>query len=132
VCHPGSTVGYRINEGRRVLAYMPDHEPALGAKRFPGAVDWTSGLDLAAGADLLIHDAQYTSAEYGERVGWGHSALDHMLRFATEAGAKHAITFHHDPGHSDAMLDRLVEDARNSFDLPFELTAGTEGAIFDV
>ena len=37
VCHPGPTVGYRIDDGRSVLAYLPDHEPALGARPYPGA-----------------------------------------------------------------------------------------------
>ena len=42
------------------------------------------------------------------------------------------VTFHHDPSHSDAMLDRLVDEALDSFDLPFELIPGTEGASFDL
>jgi len=57
VCHPGSTVGYRVSERNRSLAYLPDHEPALGMRAFPAKPEWTSGFDLAADADLLIHDA---------------------------------------------------------------------------
>jgi phosphoribosyl 1,2-cyclic phosphodiesterase len=60
VCHPGSTVGYRIAEGSTSVAYLPDHEPALGVRQFPEEADWTSGFDLAAGVDLLIHDAPRT------------------------------------------------------------------------
>lgn len=66
VCHPGPTVGYRITapEGG-VLTYLPDHEPALAALRFPSLPrEWTSGATLAAEADLLIHDSQYSAAEY--------------------------------------------------------------------
>lgn len=71
VCHPGPTVGYRVTTSDSVLAYLPDHEPALGARTFPAARDWTSGYALAEGADLLIHDAQYSREEYAAHQGWG-------------------------------------------------------------
>lgn len=132
VCHPGPTVGYRISENGRTLAYLPDHEPALGAREFPSAPDWTSGFDLVAGADLLVHDAQYTLEEYAERVGWGHSALPHALALARLAGVRRLVTFHHDPSHDDRVLDRFLDEARGAGDLPFELDAGTEGAQFEV
>ncbi len=132
VCHPGPTVGYRISEDTTSIAYLPDHEPALGVRRFPEESDWTSGFDLAAGADLLIHDAQYSPLEYTQRVGWGHSAIPHTLGFAAAARVKRLVTFHHDPGHDDLALDRLVMEARSSSDLPFELIPGTEGASFDL
>jgi phosphoribosyl 1,2-cyclic phosphodiesterase len=132
IVHPGPTVGYRIIEGEAALAYLPDHEPAIGAERFPLAAEWTSGYELAAGVDLLIHDAQYSAAEYPAHVGWGHSALPHMLAFATLTRVKRLVTFHHDPGHSDAALDQLHAEARATFTLAFELIAGTEGASFEV
>src|SRR5262249_58591671 len=64
VCHPGPTMGYRIETEQASLAYLPDHEPALGARRFPLDADWTSGFDLAQEVDVLLHDAQYTREEY--------------------------------------------------------------------
>jgi ribonuclease BN (tRNA processing enzyme) len=131
VCHPGSTLGYRISEGTRSLAYLPDHEPALGVREFPGEPEWTSGFDLAAGADLLIHDAQYTTEEYQKRVGWGHSAIRDAVAFATLAGARRFVPFHHDPTHDDAMLD-CIDSAVRTGDLPFGFVAGTEGATFEV
>jgi len=132
VCHPGSTVGYRISEGGRSVAYLPDHEPTLGVRDFPGRPAWTSGFDLASGADLLIHDAQYTAEEYRERIGWGHSAIPDALAFAALAGAGRFVPFHHDPTHDDAMLDRIDSSVRASGDLPFRLVSGTEGATFEV
>jgi ribonuclease BN (tRNA processing enzyme) len=132
VCHPGPTVGYRITGDGVSMAYIPDHEPALGAHPFPDQSDWTSGFDLAAGVDLLIHDAQYSTAEYPRRVGWGHSALPQALVFAARAGVKRLVTFHHDPGRDDAALDRLIEEARSTTDLPFELIPGIEGANFEI
>ena len=71
IIHPGPTVGYRLSEGDRVMAYLPDHEPALGARRFPDGPAWTSGYRLAENVDLLIHDGQYTAAERSSRIGWG-------------------------------------------------------------
>jgi phosphoribosyl 1,2-cyclic phosphodiesterase len=130
VCHPGPTVGYRITEAGRSIAYLPDHEPALGVRRFPRAPDWTSGVDLATGVDLLIHDAQYSAAEYPERVGWGHSSLPQAIGFAALARVKQLVTFHHDPGHDDLFLDRLMAQVRRSSEIPFELVPGTEGATF--
>jgi phosphoribosyl 1,2-cyclic phosphodiesterase len=132
VCHPGSTVGYRISEGPCSVAYLPDHEPALGVRAFPAEPEWTSGFDLAAGADLLIHDAQYTAAEYLERVGWGHSAMRDAVAFATLAGVRRFVPFHHDPTHDDATLDGIDQAVRASGDLAFQLVAGMEGATFEV
>ena len=127
VCHPGPTVGYRITADGVTVAYIPDHEPALGLGRMPAAPDWISGFDLAAGADVLIHDAQYSAAEYGEHVGWGHSALTHTLALATAAGVGRLVTFHHDPGHDDDTLTRLLEEAGGGATFPFQIVPGTEG-----
>jgi phosphoribosyl 1,2-cyclic phosphodiesterase len=132
VLHPGPTVGYRITENGASLAYLPDHEPALGVDHFPGEPDWTSGFELAAGVDLLIHDAQYTPVEYLTHVGWGHSALPQAIAFATRAGVKRLVPFHHDPAHADQLLDRLFDEGRIGSKLPFEFIPGREGASFEL
>lgn len=88
-----------------MLAYLPDHEPALCG--FPGPAEWTSGPDLARDDDVLIHDAQYIAEEYAAHVGWGHSALPDTLVFASAVGAGHLVPFHHDPAHTDDDLDAL-------------------------
>ena len=132
VCHPGITVGYRIEAGGATLAYLSDHEPALGVSRFPMREDWTSGYALARDADLLLHDAQYSLAEYADHVGWGHSALDHALAFARLARAKRLVTFHHDPAHDDDVVDRLTAEATAAVRVPCAVTAGAEGAVFEL
>jgi phosphoribosyl 1,2-cyclic phosphodiesterase len=132
VCHPGPTLGYRIDDGRTCVTYIPDHEPALGTTKFPDTPAWTSGFDLAEGADLLIHDAQYDTQEYRDHVGWGHSAVVHCLDFARMAGVKRFVTFHHDPGHDDATLDRILAQARARSAYPFEIIPGTEGATLEI
>jgi ribonuclease BN (tRNA processing enzyme) len=132
VCHPGPTVGYRISACSGSLAYLPDHEPALGVQRFPLPGDWTSGCALARGADLLIHDAQYTAEEYEQRIGWGHSSWRHAFAFAALVGAKHLVPFHHDPAHSDKDLDALCAEALASMKPSFAVTPGTEGLTFEL
>jgi ribonuclease BN (tRNA processing enzyme) len=133
ICHPNPTVGYRIEEQGRVLAYIPDHEPALcmrdGKWLDP---EWISGYDLATGADLLIHDAQFTDEQYARCIGWGHSTHRQALEFAAHVGAKQIALFHHDPTHDDATLDRLIEDALGRFKPDFRVSGGREGEVFEV
>ena len=114
VCHPGPTVGYRLDDGTTSLAYISDHEPALGCRVFPDLPQWMSGLGLAQGADVLIHDAQYTEEEYEDHIGWGHSSVRQTNAFAQAAGVAHLVPFHHDPAHDDDMLDSMFDRARDS------------------
>jgi phosphoribosyl 1,2-cyclic phosphodiesterase len=111
VAHRGPTLGYRITEGDTALAYIPDHEPALGAPFEEIEDDWISGYALAENASLLIHDCQYTDDEYPQHVGWGHSRLSDTLAFARRVRAQRLALFHHDPMHEDEMLDAFVEEA---------------------
>jgi phosphoribosyl 1,2-cyclic phosphodiesterase len=132
VCHPGPTVGFRIHGDGASLTYLPDHEPALGLGEIPSDPEWIPGFDLARNVDLLIHDAQFTSEEYPKYVGWGHSSIEHALAFARAAGVRRLAPFHHDPSHSDAILDRLYEEIEKTHELPFELTPATEGTTLTV
>ncbi len=139
ICHPDPTVGYRIvgstTEGRpTTLAYLPDHEPALGwpSNRCPFSKDWTSGYSIAAGVDLLIHDAQYNNIEYEQKIGWGHSSLQQAMRFAELTEARCLVPFHHDPAHSDAYLDQLFAETVASEQPPFAVMPGIEGTTFDL
>jgi len=111
VTHRGPTLGYRITDGDTTLAYISDHEPGLGAPLDSLEPEWISGYDLAHGADLLIHDCQYTDEEYPDHVGWGHSRLTDTLTFARRVEAKQLLLFHHDPLHSDEFLDGFAEEA---------------------
>ena len=131
VCHPGPTVGYRVASPRGVIAYLPDHEPALGAKKFPLDPEWTSGYTLSADADLLIHDAQYSAAEYPNRIGWGHSSLHQALAFGKLCRVKNLIPFHHDPSHSDDELDRFTQEAVADLKPRFNVIHGVEGVVFE-
>lgn len=132
VCHPGPTVGYRIETPHASLAYLSDHEPALGAEKFPLNKEWTSGYSTAAGVDLLIHDAQYTDDEYPDHIGWGHSSMQQTFAFARLAEVGRLVPFHHDPAHTDNDLDRITAKAMTEIEPSFIVTPGTEGATFEL
>jgi phosphoribosyl 1,2-cyclic phosphodiesterase len=125
VIHPGPTVGYRVTGRHSVFTYIPDHEPALGRTGMLTDRKWISGIDLASGADLLLHDAQYSLQEYKDKMGWGHSSMDDTLLFASVTGVKHLLLAHHDPSHSDAQLKELFTDLkkRNNYTFIYELAA---------
>ncbi len=114
-----------------MVEYLPDHEPALGVSGFPSSREWTSGFDLAHGADLLIHDAQYTEAEYVNHVGWGHSAIGHLAGFARLAEVKSVAPFHHDPSHSDEQVDALAEELAAQIPA-IAVRPGAEGSRFEL
>ena len=69
-------------------------------------------MEFLAGADLVIHDSQYTLEEYPSKLTWGHSPAELAVDFALAAGAKRLALFHHDPLRDDAALDQLVETCR--------------------
>ncbi|MFN0096310.1 MAG: MBL fold metallo-hydrolase [Dehalococcoidia bacterium] len=127
IIHPGSTIGFRISEGAKSLAYLPDHEPALGRGEVDADPAWVSGAQLADGVDLLIHDAQYTDEEYHRHVGWGHSSTTQTVAFAGLAGAKRLALFHHDPAHSDHEVAAIAARARTLAPSGMDVEAAAEG-----
>lgn len=116
VSHPGSTVGYRLEQKGHVLAFIPDHEPVLGVPLDSLETEWISGHALAAGADVLVHDCQFSEPEYLDRVGWGHSSVADAVGFARRAGVGRLVLFHHDPDRADDEVDQLVERAGELWD----------------
>jgi phosphoribosyl 1,2-cyclic phosphodiesterase len=133
VAHQGPTLGYRIEEGGRSLAYIPDHEPSIGVDLRSLGEDWLSGHAVARNADVLIHDAQYSEEEYPHHVGWGHSSIEHVVTFAELSGAKRLLLFHHDPHHSDEELDALCVRARELWPGGDDtLHVGAEGMEIDL
>ena len=132
VIHPNPTIGYRIEAEYTAVTYLPDHEPALGGRTFGMDNSWTSGYKLAEGADLLIHDTQYTQEEYESRVGFGHSSIEHAFRFAGLSSVRHFAPFHHDPTHSDETLDRMFEQAIGTLQPSYKVTPSREGMAIDV
>ena len=107
--HPQGCMGFRIETKEGVLVYATDNEP--GDAKFDRAV-----RKLAEGADVLIYDAQYLPEEYeARRRGWGHSHWREAVNVVMESGAKELILYHHDPDHTDSVIDKVVADARNYY-----------------
>ncbi len=102
--HPGRATGYRLEYGKRAIAYITDTEHQ------PGLLD-PHVLGLAERADLLIYDCNYTDEEFATRVGWGHSSWEEGVRIIEAAGAKRLAIFHHDPDHDDRFLDGVKAQA---------------------
>jgi phosphoribosyl 1,2-cyclic phosphodiesterase len=107
VPHCGPTVGYRVDWAGVSVAYISDHQAPLALDTVADSV-----LELADRADVLIHDAQYTRAEFTEKAHWGHCTVDYAVRVARDAGVGRLVLFHHDPAHGDDVLDQLLAEAR--------------------
>jgi ribonuclease BN (tRNA processing enzyme) len=133
VNHRGPTLGFRITDGDVTVTYIPDHEPALGQSLDRSSPGWISGYELAREADLLIHDAQYTEDEYAGRVGWGHSATEHVVSFARRCGVRRLALFHHDPLHEDPMVRSMTQAAQAALDGSVEdVSAAREGESVEI
>jgi len=130
LCHPGPTVGYRCELGGAVVAFMPDHEPSLGSSDFPNSTEWCSGYNISEAADLLFHDGQYSNNEYDRRVGWGHSSVSHAVDFANLSKVKKMVLFHHDPAHTDAQLEAMVDKSIQGKNIDFDFVIGKENDVF--
>lgn len=119
--HPGSAYGYRITEGERTVVYVTDVEH--GTRIDPAVVA------LAHGADLLIHDAQYTPGELLEKRGWGHSSWEQAVEVGLEAKVKRLALFHHDPDHDDTFLAGVEREVQRLFANAFLAREGLEVAL---
>jgi ribonuclease BN (tRNA processing enzyme) len=132
VIHPGPTVGFRVRHKDSVFTYIPDHEPALGLNGIFSDPKWVSGIDLAMGADLLLHDAQYSVQEYKGKIGWGHSSMEDAALFASMAGVKHLLLAHHDPSHTDDHLNEMYREMKSKYNYPFRYELAAEGMEFEL
>ena len=108
VPHTGLTNGYRIELDGVTVVYISDHQMPLDGSH--GVTDEV--LELCAGADLLIHDAQYTPEEFAVKRDWGHCTVEYAVHVAAEADVRRLALFHHDPTHDDVFIDCLVDRAR--------------------
>jgi phosphoribosyl 1,2-cyclic phosphodiesterase len=130
--HPGTTLGFRLTpvKGGPSLAYVTDNELGPGG-HYDVPVTWRKDfVAFLSGVDLLIHDAMYTPAELALHRGWGHSTYEEAVTLAQDTGAKRLVLFHHEPEHSDEMMDGLMKSARafaKKDGRPLEVLAALEG-----
>lgn len=132
ICHPGPTIGYRIELDNAVLAYIPDHEVAMGSANFPNEPEWTSGFTLCDNADLLLHDAQFSTVEYPHRIGWGHSSMSDAIKLGKLAGVKKMLLFHHDSHKNDLQIQHLFEELIQTDPPEFEVELAKEGLTYSL
>jgi hypothetical protein len=131
--HTALTLGFRLEADGVVLVYASDHEPF--SRHLASGTGAILGQDrrhceFLAGADLVIHDAQFTASEYAGKVGWGHSTVDYAVAVCAAAGASRLALTHHDPMRTDDAIDRIVSAARgnlNSTSAALDVFGAAEG-----
>ena len=109
--HPKSgSIVYKLQYAGKSIVYATDIESyAEGDRRL---------IQFAKGADILIHDAQYTMEQYTGPMttqGFGHSTPEMACKVAKEAGVKQLVLYHHDPNQDDAMVAAKEEGAKKLF-----------------
>lgn len=129
VPHPGNTLGFRIEADGRRIVYLPDHQAPHDRATVPDAV-----LGLCEGADVLLHDAQYSDEEFRAKPDWGHSTVAYAVRVAAESGVRRLFLFHHDPSHTDRDVGLFLRRARRLPDARRvgQISAATEGTTLSV
>jgi phosphoribosyl 1,2-cyclic phosphodiesterase/CheY-like chemotaxis protein len=136
--HPALTLGYRFEADGVTVVYACDHEPhshmlATGQGKISGQD--LRHAEFVSGADLLIHDAQYTAEEYPDKIGWGHSPVEYVVNLGRHARVKRVALTHHDPLRDDDAIDRLVANVRTKLQRgasPLDVFAAVEGQIVEV
>lgn len=121
--HPnGGVLNYRIERKSRSVVIATDVEGTEGEQ---GDL-----VDFARGADLLIHDAQYTDEEYERSTqGWGHSTWRMAADVAQRSGAQRLVLYHHDPAHDDAAVENIERRTREKFPRTIAACEGLEISI---
>jgi len=143
--HPGLAMGYRLEAGGVALVYATDHEPhsphqpdapgPAAGQSLPVHRQDQEHIEFLAGADLVIHDAQYELREYPTKRTWGHSPAELAVDWALAGGVKRLALFHHDPLRSDEGVDRLLETCRRraaASGRPLEVLAAAEGQVIEL
>ena len=130
--HPQSGYGFRFREGGKIFVFITDNELR---KSSSGGNTFKEYLKFCKGADILIHDAQYTHEEINDRRGWGHSDFHLALDLACKARVKKLILFHHDPSRTDSQVDKIqaackVIAKENAPDMAIE--AAREGSELEI
>jgi ribonuclease BN (tRNA processing enzyme) len=123
----GQTFGFRISDDDATVAYLGDHWPlALGPGPDGLGERHRAALELAAGADVLVHDAQFLAKQFPDVSYLGHASVEYAIALAIEAGARRVVLFHHAPERTDDEIDAIVT-GRTTSAVP--IRAAAEGDV---
>jgi len=152
VHHPGVTYGYRVEVAGKRIVYVSDNEVAYLRTSIERRADEfddeehqilasiereerLSEIAAVKGADILIHDAQYTPRDYERKRGWGHSCYVDTVNFAIDAGVKALYLYHHDPTYDDAKVDEIHRDCERLVEergAALECVVAREGMVVEI
>jgi phosphoribosyl 1,2-cyclic phosphodiesterase len=152
VHHPGLTYGYRMQLGGTSVVYVSDNEvhflKTSIAKRIHEfdedehelldrmvSEQRSSEVSAIEGADILIHDAQYTPFDYDKKRGWGHSCYVDTVNLAIDAGVQCLYLYHHDPTYNDDRVEAIHRDSLQIIrerDSSMECIVAREGLTVDL
>lgn len=130
--HPQGGYGYRFREGKKTLAFITDNELRADSWEGRSPKDYAK---FCKGADILIHDCQYTPEEIETRRGWGHSDYESTFQLAQDAGVKKLLLFHHDPSRTDQQVKAIQDNCKELADKKnskIVIEAAVEGSEFDL
>ncbi len=108
--HPVPTHGLRIKDGGKTFVFITDNE--LRAEK--PVTPYQDFVAFCQGADILVHDAQYTEEDMKKTRGWGHSTFSEAIKLAEEAGVKRLGFYHHDPERTDDQLDEIIKQMQET------------------
>lgn len=124
----GRTFGFRVSDASGSIAYFSDHHPLLLGRGPAGVGELhDAAVELAAGVDLLIHDAQYTADELPSLAYLGHSCPEYAMALAEAAGARQVCLFHHAPRRTDGEIDEMADRLRSG---PVPILVAADGLTF--
>jgi phosphoribosyl 1,2-cyclic phosphodiesterase len=122
--HPSLSIGYRIEYKDKVIVYATDSE--MSNDPDIEKVNEKNIGNLIKDADVLIADCQYTTEEYKNKEGWGHSSIDKVIDISNRNRVKNLFAFHHDPVRSDEQVDVMLDNAQKLVQKPMKLYGARE------
>jgi CheY-like chemotaxis protein len=123
------------------LVYACDHEPhtlhpvTANPGELPIHHEDQRHVRFLAGADLVIHDSQYTLDDFPAKAGWGHTPMERAVDYASAAGARRLALSHHDPRHDDDTVDAIAQRAaQRAAQAPYspDVFAAAEGQCLEL
>ena len=107
LCHPDGGVGYKIETKSKTFVFITDNELAI-IKSGDANITYQNYVDFCCGADLLIHDAEFTVDEYPQHAGWGHSCISDVIQLALDAKVNSLGLIHHNQERTDLEIDSII------------------------